>query len=290
MLSPALVLVVAAVRTNPGEKKRVTILITFFIYIRAGRTIYEKRKQLHDFKSEPDPLSVNGESVATIKRTEVTVTTEAAVDPRDTQLGPMGRGKELPSANSAAGAYSVHISAENCGDDMQLPIQGRTIQQTSTIQVAPHRPPNPSGRRNHELNNAAWSYTKCAILFFTAILITWIPSSANRVFSVVHQNETFAPLEYMSAFVLPLQGFWNAVIYAVTSWSACKNLLQEMRSRRSSAVTEITDSRRVGGPNGGGRRGGLIRHPPRSARTFDSESTTELAKSRTGSADSGRLC
>ncbi|KAF4512690.1 hypothetical protein G6O67_000039 [Ophiocordyceps sinensis] len=275
----------------------VTILITFFIYIRAGRTIYEKRKQLHDFKSsEPDPLSVNGEAVATIKRTEVTVTTEAAVDPGAIHLGPMGPGKKSPSGHSspgATGAYSVHISAENYAEDVELPIQGRTIQQTSTVHVAPHKPPNPARRRNHELNNAAWSYTKCAILFFTAILITWIPSSANRVYSVVHQNESFPPLEFMSAFVLPLQGFWNAVIYAVTSWGACKNLLHDMRIGRPSPVAEIT----AGGssPGGaeqsiGGRRGGLFRHPPRSTRTLDSESTTELAKSRTGSADDGQVC
>lgn len=46
---------------------------------------------------------------------------------------------------------------------------------------------------------------KCAILFFTALLVTWIPSSANRAFSVLHANEVSLPLE-----VLPLQDFWNA--------------------------------------------------------------------------------
>lgn len=226
------------------------------------------------------------------------MTTEAAVDQKDILLGPMGQGKQSPSGHNSAGAnsaYSVHISAENYGsrsDEVEHPSHGRTIQHTSTIQVAPHKPPNPARRRNHELNNAAWSYTKCAILFFTAILITWIPSTANRVYSVVHQNESFAPLEFMSAFVLPLQGFWNAVIYAVTSWGACKNLLHDLRIGRPSPVTEITAGRssfRSPDPSGGGG-GGLFRHAPRSSRTFDSESTTELAKSRRGSADAGRFC
>lgn len=71
-------------------------------------------------------------------------------------------------------------------------------------------------------NRASWAYTKVAVLFFSAMLITWIPSSANRVYSVVHPGEISFALEYLSSLVLPLQGFWNAVIYAVTSWAAVK--------------------------------------------------------------------
>ncbi len=87
--------------------------------------------------------------------------------------------------------------------------------------------PTPPGAA-YEANNAAWSYTKCAILFFTAMLVAWIPSSANRVYSVVHTDEASLPLEYMSALVLPLQGLWNTVIYMVTSWKACKQLAADL--------------------------------------------------------------
>ncbi|KAL2174101.1 uncharacterized protein P884DRAFT_280492 [Thermothelomyces heterothallicus CBS 202.75] len=73
-------------------------------------------------------------------------------------------------------------------------------------------------------HSATWSYTKCAILFFSVLLITWIPSSGNRVYSLVHRDDVSRPLFYASAFVLPLQGFWNAIIYVVTSWAACKSL------------------------------------------------------------------
>lgn len=83
-----------------------------------------------------------------------------------------------------------------------------------------------SGRvpRRKANDRASWAYTKVAVLFFTAMLITWIPSSANRVFSVVHPGKINFALEYLSALVLPLQGFWNAVIYAVTSWAAVKEV------------------------------------------------------------------
>lgn len=83
-----------------------------------------------------------------------------------------------------------------------------------------------------EANRAAWGYTKVAVLFFTAMLITWIPSSANRVYSVVHQGEISIPLTFASAFVLPLQGFWNCLIYTTTSLNACKELLGWMGVRK----------------------------------------------------------
>lgn len=241
-------------------------------------------------------MSVNGETITTIKRTEVTVTTEAAGG-SGINLGPMPKrdsvgGNKSRSANSA---YSVHISADNyvsSPDQNTLPAIVRASHQANTVPAAPQRQPNPGRRHIHKLNNAAWSYTKCAILFFTAILITWIPSSANRVYSVIHPGDTSAALQFMSAFVLPLQGFWNALIYGVTSWSACKNLFHDLKQGRRPAVSDI-----VGGIGGGNstsnsqhRFRSQLKSPVRGSRTFESESMTELAKTRTNSADGGHSC
>ncbi|KAM0454347.1 hypothetical protein ACHAPV_008426 [Trichoderma viride] len=95
-------------------------------------------------------------------------------------------------------------------------------------------------RRNHERDNAAWSYTKCALLFFTAMLITWIPSSANRLYSLTHDKSTSVPLEFMSVLVLPLQGFWNCLVYVTISWTACKNLFHDMwLAARATAISRM---------------------------------------------------
>ena len=80
-----------------------------------------------------------------------------------------------------------------------------------------------------EANNAAWNYTKVAVLFFIAMMVTWIPSSANRVYSVVHPGKVSLGLEFASAFVLPLQGLWNALIYATTSLPACRQFWGQIR-------------------------------------------------------------
>jgi hypothetical protein len=125
-------------------------------------------------------------------------------------------------------AYSATISSDNRGTEIlmtpQTPATGFSPTFRSKASLA-----HPSRRPIFEANNAAWSYTKCAILFFAAILITWIPSSANRVFSVINHGGRSLPLEYMSALVLPLQGFWNAVIYTITSWTAVKVLFASIR-------------------------------------------------------------
>ncbi|KAH7152904.1 hypothetical protein EDB81DRAFT_648448 [Dactylonectria macrodidyma] len=278
----------------------VVIFITFFVYIRAGHTIYLKRRELGNFSSTDQDLTSLGDVLTTVKTTEVSVTTEARDQTNGLQLQPMGqRAGDVGEGQNQNGAYSITISANsNPGETANVvrPIPPAT---PSGTQARPtQRPPggNPARRRNKELSNAAWSYTKCAILFFTAILITWIPSSANRVYSVLHTQTASIPLEFMSAFVLPLQGFWNAIIYMVTSWSAVKNLVTDLRMGRRPDVTELV--------------GGMTNHTPhhshphhshhhhlhnltnfrtasRSNKTYETESMTELANSRPNS-DDGR--
>ncbi|KAK8927861.1 hypothetical protein VCV18_004347 [Metarhizium anisopliae] len=173
------------------------ILVTFAIYIAAARTIFKIRKQIHNLDSDYDLTSCTSPEVTVDNGPGATVT-----------------------ANG----------------DVALP--GRTPgrdDQTTAMRCKPRRHgPAPQAfarRRSYEHKNAAWSYTKCALLYFTAILITWIPASANRVYSMAHNGQAYIPVVFMSAFVLPLQGFWNCLIYVVMSWAACKSLLQDIKAR-----------------------------------------------------------
>lgn len=226
------------------------------------------------------------------KTTEVLVTSEV-IDQDTIDLAPLGRRDSEaapgPKAPNAA-AYSVTISSNKRTEnpeshrEFNLPIHS----DAATVQVAApaQRPAAAAANRTrhrvaYEANSAAWSYAKVAILFFTAMLVTWIPSSANRVFSVVHPGKTSTPLEYMSALVLPLQGLWNGLIYAVTSWKPCKMLWRDIwRGRsnrpprpppefadgfraRNSSFTRIASGRN--GSNSSGKS------------AYESESMTELA-------------
>lgn len=221
----------------------VCITITFMIYIGAGRTIYKVRKQVYLFQSSDlDPLSVD-EVMTSNPSTDATMTMESMSGIEPAKLGQNSSQPSYgggSSSETATRPQSVHV-ASNLSN---LSNQSDGSQSTYFYSSPPHRgsnPPRPSvthgvasrafrsiRRRNHERDNAAWSYTKCALLFFTAMLVTWIPSSANRLYSLTHDRATSTPLEFMSVLVLPLQGFWNCLVYITISWTACKNLFNDM--------------------------------------------------------------
>lgn len=279
----------------------VVILVTFFIYVRAGAEIYAKHKQLRDFSShhEPEPLPPMDDPFSASKTTEVCVTSETVPQP-GIDLAVLGRrGSEAGPANASpkppGAAYSITISAskrhenrESLGE-IDLPIQTNTSSNPtiSAISAGNSKPANQRQRRRaaYEANSAAWSYTKCAILFFTALLVTWIPSSANRVYGVIHTEADY-PLEYMSAFVLPLQGFWNAIIYVVTSWKACRMLWDDIfhsnpKPSRKASGSDGHHHRSVGATVSDGFH---MMGRSKSEKSYETESMTELA-SRSGSTE-----
>ncbi|KAH6979185.1 hypothetical protein EDB82DRAFT_558807 [Fusarium venenatum] len=190
----------------------VVITITLGIYIRSGSTIYRKRQQLLKVHasgsgsgSGSGGLSYSNQSTTNyMKTTEVTVVRESINEPEAVQLQNLGHQASI----------RVHKPT----------ITGNTARASIAVQS---KTPRPSLRPSNDVYKAAWAYTKVAMLFFVVILITWIPSSANRMYSHIHPDKVSKPLQFMSATVLPLQGFWNAVIYAVTSKDACKALLEE---------------------------------------------------------------
>lgn len=77
----------------------------------------------------------------------------------------------------------------------------------------------------------ALRYFKSALLLFVALVVVWVPSSVNRLYQLARPEHPSYALNFISAFVLPSQGFWNAVIYAHASWDECKRAYVELRSR-----------------------------------------------------------
>lgn len=75
-----------------------------------------------------------------------------------------------------------------------------------------------------ESNSEAWLYARVAFLFFCALLISWVPSSINRLYALANPDKYNFGLNYTESLVLPLQGFWNALVYVVTSQTACRDL------------------------------------------------------------------
>ncbi|KAJ6037914.1 hypothetical protein N7499_004104 [Penicillium canescens] len=72
-------------------------------------------------------------------------------------------------------------------------------------------------------NDAMWSYFRYSFLFFIAMIATWTPSFVNRIYDLVNSREPNFGLNLAGAFVLSLQGFWNAIIYTSTAFPILKS-------------------------------------------------------------------
>lgn len=68
-----------------------------------------------------------------------------------------------------------------------------------------------------KLDPVKMSYLKTSFIFAFAVLITWIPSSINRLYSLTHDGKVSFQLSVASGCVLPLQGVWNCIIFFTTS-------------------------------------------------------------------------
>lgn len=68
------------------------------------------------------------------------------------------------------------------------------------------------------------AYLRTSLLFALSVLVTWIPSSLNRIHGWLDGS---SPYEYhvATAAVLPLQGLWNFLIFFITSWRVVRRFI-----------------------------------------------------------------
>lgn len=153
------------------------ITITLGIYVRSGGTIYRKRQQL--LKAQGSGSGSGGLSYANQSSTNYVKTTEVTIV-----------GESIHQSEA--------VQLQNLGHQASVRVHKPTIDREDTrASVAANPQPNnpkPSVRPSNDVYKAAWAYTKVAMLFFVVILTTWIPSSANRMYSHIHPDQVSKPL------------------------------------------------------------------------------------------------
>jgi len=182
------------------------MLLTTLIYIRAFLVIWHKRKNLDGFLN---PFNENP-FINTVTR-EVHVTHEDRTDViyRDPKTGLETRGYQQ---------YHYVVAGGRHGDNTLA--QPNFLQMSALSREVAEKEPNAE----------AWLMARIAFLFFISILIIWIPASINRVHALLRPNAVNFPLNFASALVFPLQGFFNMIVYMITSKTACKNLWKSIRT------------------------------------------------------------
>ena len=181
---------------------------TFAIYLSAGRVVLEWRRQLLKYsqdRSREAEISNHSEpsSPGIVKTIEARITSEPA---------------QAPNSNPESSYESCEAGLSSTPRPYSTPFDRNARLSITSL----------------DANRAAISYCKWALLFFVAALVTWVPSTVNRVLTLVHPEDKIFALNYASGLVLPLQGFWNAIIYIFTSLPACAALIQRITSASDS--------------------------------------------------------
>ena len=138
-----------------------------------------------------------------------------------------------PLSNTCTRTFSHSVSyslapSQWClhGENPSIPTPSPSS--TSITITAPPSPPRPAilaSLRNlfsttphlSPSDRSTTAYSRVAFLFFASNLITWVPASINRVYSIYHPDAPSFVLNVAAAAVLPLQGLWNCVIYLIVN-------------------------------------------------------------------------
>ncbi|KAI0442472.1 hypothetical protein F4803DRAFT_562288 [Xylaria telfairii] len=223
----------------------VCIVLSSFIYIAVGYYVFKQRNQLRNLSlssptrdlpetrdSGEKDLFTNAAVMGTIKREVLQVTTINTESERVSR--PLSG--TAPLTWFKGPVEDLSNFDRHAGVSTPGPIATTTTCITAQPQVEVkesiwHRIREGFNRWRGKFSNmdpVKLAYLRTSFVFAVSVLITWTPSSINRVHDIVNPQEFSYPLNLASAIVLPLQGLWNAVIFFSTSWLA---LREEVRAK-----------------------------------------------------------
>ncbi|KAK1759005.1 G coupled receptor like-protein [Echria macrotheca] len=72
------------------------------------------------------------------------------------------------------------------------------------------------------------AYLRTALLFALSVLVTWIPTTIHRTHELIHGEPSPFAYDIATAAVLPLQGVWNGIIFAIASWTTLRECVADL--------------------------------------------------------------
>ncbi|KAL3459849.1 Nnf1-domain-containing protein [Aspergillus heterothallicus] len=178
------------------------IFMTLAIYTRIGNLIWRRRRQLKEAGALDATIDVSiPHDPPFSKVTEIRITREDAAPYQLDNPGPsVEQSSNLFYASSSHRPYSVNVQAGiTPPSQVQLePMRRDDIPEEIAEQDSDQYWSN--SRTASEVNAATWAYTKYAMLFFVALLVTWVPSTINRVYALIHPDNLNFGLNYASSF------------------------------------------------------------------------------------------
>lgn len=157
----------------------------------------------------------------------------AGSSPHETDLGPSSHSRFLsPLSKRSTGA-------ENGNEASQGRKTSYAVGHHKMVQM--HRPrinlfrrmsdgTRRFGAKLKHMDPVKLAYLRTSFVFAISVLVTWTPSSINRVYTLIYPDRASYGLNIAAAVVLPLQGVWNAVIYFTTSWTIFREEMEGTRT------------------------------------------------------------
>ncbi|OBT61292.1 hypothetical protein VE03_09587 [Pseudogymnoascus sp. 23342-1-I1] len=178
----------------------VVLLTTMGIYIVVGKVVFENQARFRELSKIASRNQANMAAAAIA----------AGADPSNLEQGLGSRTTEVSVTSMACSHRNrLHCKLASCTVKVETSTSSRSTKGKKEVSSA---------------DRAAWSYLKCALLFFTAMIVTWVPATTNRVVTLVDPTIVSFGLNFTEALLLPLQGFFNCMIYISISTDACNYL------------------------------------------------------------------
>ncbi|ROT37164.1 hypothetical protein SODALDRAFT_334239 [Sodiomyces alkalinus F11] len=181
---------------------------------------------------------------------------------------PPRRSPTVPAPSVLHPAHCPNPPSWHSNDDMEetaIPPAAAGHSSRFETMISSHPAPEPSlpqrvrtaighfNARLRGLDPVKLAYLRTSFIFAISILITWTPSSINRINDLVNPDNVSYGLNVATAIVLPLQGIWNAVIFFMTSWGTVREEYREFVAGRLRffSVHRHVDMCDLGGAGGG---------------------------------------
>ncbi|EQL29318.1 hypothetical protein, variant 2 [Blastomyces dermatitidis ATCC 26199] len=142
---------------------------------------------------------------------------------------------ELENRSAASSAPTAYAQVRSHDGASLGPTRTSSLSQNRTWRT---RLPILRPLQTADRHTATYLYMKRVSLFFLSLLLTWTPSTINRIHRVSNPDDPVFGLALLSAVVLSLQGFWNLIVYISTSFDAIKTLCAACRVKFRS-YTEV---------------------------------------------------
>ena len=153
-------------------------------------------------------------------------------------------------------ANASAVSPTSSVEDSSLPSphfnpDERTSTYSHTSFIRPQTAKSDNARHrltaSQSANRAAISYFKVALLMFVALMVVWVPSTVNRLYTLIQPEKESFVLSFLAAGVLPMQGGWNAAVFIGTSWSEIKRSFMELHNGRQERKGSLVSHMGTGG-------------------------------------------